>query len=181
MAAWLLAGIVGAGAGCAPANREDLVKQVLAKDPEFSSVLAKHKELGGRINTYERELALKRTTIEGQIAQLRKDLAAAAKSARERTAQVKTQLDPDRERLKLALSMAAEQLRSAQAQRASIGRSISQLRKSLKDESLGQADRTSQQARVEDLARDTQRLDQELTTLREHIRLLKIKLLLIRL
>ncbi len=52
--------LVGAGCG-PPASREELTKQVLKVDSEFTSVLDKHRELSNRIETYERELALKRS------------------------------------------------------------------------------------------------------------------------
>src|SRR3989338_3071309 len=75
-------------ASCAPAKREDLAKEVLTSDPEFYAVLEKHRELTSRIETYERELTLKRGNVERSIAQLRKDLPAAAASTRPKTAEL---------------------------------------------------------------------------------------------
>lgn len=168
--------------GFAPANRGALEKDVLKADPSFISVLEKHRELGSRLQTYERELELKRSDVEAQIGQLRKGLSAAAKSAHGKVAQTKALMNPDRERLRLALTMAGEQLRATQLQRASIGRSIAQLRKTLKQEdaAFSSQDRARQAAQLDELLRDAKRLDVEIVSMKEHVRLLKVKLLLIK-
>ena len=89
-------------------------------------------------------------------------------------------MNPDRERLRLALTMAGEQLRGTQLQRSSISRSVSQLRKALKQENtaLSAKERAGQAAQLDELLRDAKRWDVEILALREHVRLLKLKLLL---
>jgi len=168
---------------CAPAKREDLAKEVLKMDPEFSAVLEKHRELTSRIETYERELALKRSTIERSIAQLRRDLASAAATTNAKTAEVKKRMEPDQQRLTLALSMSSEELRAKRIQRASLGRSIAQLKKSLnsKNATWMPEERSRQQAQLDEMLKDVVRLDQEMAGLKQSVRLLKIKLLLIKL
>ena len=170
--------------GCAPpANREQLTQEVLKADPDFATVLEKHRELQNRIETYQRELALKRSTIERSIAQLRKDLAAAMSSVRQKTAEAKKRIEPDRARLELALSMASEELQSKRLQRSTLGRSLATRRKALnrQDSAWTAPERARQEAQIDEMLRDATRLDQELAALKEHIRLLKIKLLLIKL
>jgi len=171
------------GLGCAPANREELAKQVLAVDPDFGAVLEKHRELSSRIETFQKELALKRSTTERAIAQMRRDLAAAAASVRARATETKKRMEPDQQRLELVLSVSSEELRTKRLQRASLGRTITQLRKSLnsKDAPWTTEERARQQAQLDESLRDASRLDQELQVLNEHVRLLKIKLLLIKL
>ncbi len=170
-------------AGCAPADREQLVREALKADPAFASVLDRHREIANRIETYRQELALKRKTVEETIAHLRKDLAAATASVRSKTLEAKKRLQPERDTLALSLSLAGEELRAKRAQRASLGRSIAQLGKSLgqQDTVLTPQERSRQQAQLEEMARDAARFDQELAAMREHVRLLKIKLLLIKL
>ncbi len=170
-------------AGCAPANREELAKQVLAIDPEFNAVLEKYRDLSSRIETYQRELALKRSTTERAIAQMRKDLAVTAASVRAKTAEVKKRMEPDQKRLQLALSMSSEELQAKRLQRASLGRSIAQLKKALtsKDATWTDQERARQQAQLDEMLRDTARFDKEMQVLKEHLRILKIKLLLIKL
>lgn len=170
--------------GCGPLpNREQLAKEVLREDPEFASVLDKQRTLSNRITTYERELALKRGTIEHTMAQLRRELASATANAKGKIAEVKKQMEPDRRRMALALSMAGEELRAKRFQRSSLARSIAQLRKAGSAPPAGSAgaDSAAQQAQREELARDAKRLDQEITAIAAHMRLLKIKILLIRL
>ena len=176
--------LVGFGViGCAPANRDELVKEVLKADPAFASVLDKHRELANRVDTYEQEFALKRKTVEETITQMRKDLGAAAATVRAKTLEATKRLQPEREKLELSLSLAGEELRAKRAQRASLGRSIAQLRKSLsnKDAVLSPDERSRQTTQTDELARDAARLDHEIAALKEHARLLKLKLLLIRL
>jgi len=168
---------------CAPANREGLAKEVLKADPQFGDVLEKHRELSNRLETYQKELALKRGTTERTIFQLRKDLSAATATVRAKSAEVKKKMDPDRKRLELAVSMAGEELQARRVQRASLGRSITKLRKAHEntDATWTAQERVQQQAQLDDMARESQRLDQEMAGLKEHLRLLKIKLVLIQL
>lgn len=169
--------------GCTRTNREDLAKEVLKADPEFGIVLDKHRELSNRIETYERELALKRTTVERTITQLRHDLATTTDTVRNKTAEAKKKMEPDHKRLELALAMAAEQLQAQRVQRASLGRQITQLRKAVKTggAAWSESERSQQEAKITEMLRDAQRLDQEMAVLKQHVRLIKIKLLLIKL
>ena len=169
--------------GCAPANREQLAKEVVSRDPEFAAIIEKHHQLISRIQTFEKELALKRSTVEKTIGQLRKDLAAATANVRLKTDETKKRMEPDRQRLELALSMAGEELRTKRQQRASLGRQIAQLRKAAKSaqgawsrEEIERHDET-----MREMLADAQRLDDEMAGLKEHSRLLKLKLLLIKL
>ena len=171
-------------AGCAPpSNREQLAQEVLRADPEFSQVMDRHRELANRIKTFEQELALKRKTVDESIAQLRRDLASATATVRAKTHELKKRMEPDRQRLELDVSLANEELRSKQVQRASVGRSVAQLKKSLKSQAvpLTPQERERQQAQVDELLNDAARLDQELAGLKAHVRLLRVKLLLIKL
>lgn len=170
--------------GCAPpAKREELAKEVLRADPEFTQVLDKHRELANRIETHQRELALKRSEVERKIAQLRKDLTTAVVSVKQKTDDVKKRMEPDRVRLQLALSMASEQLQTTRLQRSSFGRSVSRLRNALKSTDSGWTaqERARREAQISDMLADAKRLDQEIASLKAHVRLLKIKLLLIKL
>ena len=169
--------------GCAPANREDFIKEVLKADPEFSSVLDKRKTLANRIETYDRELALKRQTVDKKIKQLRRELSEAANSMKQKVKRTKDQMAPNRERIDLAVSIASEQLKSMRLQRASLGRSVARLRKAIKSGVAAEnaQEATRQQAQLDEMQLDSKRLDQEMVGLKEHIRLLKLKLLLIKL
>ncbi len=180
IALWVLFGV----AGCSPpANRAQLTKEVLAADPDFGAVLDKHRELMSRIETYRRELELKRTTIQREIDQRQKELASAAASVREKTEKTKGQMEPERQRLGLALSMAGEELRKKRDQRTSLGRQIAQLRKAAKSPNATWTpeERAKQQAGIDGLLQQAAKLDQEMVALKSTIRLLKVKLLLIKL
>jgi predicted nucleic acid-binding Zn-ribbon protein len=184
MRALLIVFLIAAGAGCAPAaNRDTLTKEVLQADPAFQKVLDRYRDVVNRVQTLDRELALKRATIEQNIAKLRQELLATAASVKSKTAELKKRIEPELERLALALSMAWEELRAKQAQRASLGRSISRLKKTVKDagSGLSPAERSRHEAQMEEMARDASRLDQEMAALKQHMRLLKTKLVLLKL
>ena len=169
--------------GCAPKSREQLAQEVLKADPKFASVLDKHREVASRIDTYERELALKRGTVDRSIEQLRKDLASATASVKTKINEAKKRLEPERERLTLDLEMAEEELRAKRAQRSSLGRSIAKLKKAVRSalDVWTAEERSRQEAQVQDMLRDASRLDQEMATLKKHLKLLKRKLLLLEL
>lgn len=171
--------------GCAPAgsNRERLVAEVLKTDPGFAAVLDKHREVANRIETYERELALKRSAVERAIAEMRRELAAAVAAVKSKTVEAKQRLEPERSRLTLALSMASEALRAQQAQRASLGRSIARLNKAVQTARAAWTadERARQERQIREMLRDAGRVDQEIATLKAHLRLLKLKLQLIQL
>lgn len=156
--------------------------EVLGEDPEFAWVLERHRTIANRIETYERELALKRTTVEQNIAQLRKEFEAATEQVRKKIDETKQRLDPDRSTLQMALSQAQTELRAKQLQRSHLGRALAQLRKQGHGGSRSnESERDGHDAQRQEMLADSRRLDQEMTALRAHLRLLRIKLDLIRL
>ena len=183
MSTAVVLGMVCSGGCSQPVNREQLLKQVLTTDPGFASVLTKHRELVKRIETYQRELALKRTTVEQSVRQLRKELTETASAVSSKIDETKRRIEPDRKRLELALFMAAEELKAKRAERASLGRSIARLRKSGKSGETGASndERLEQASQLQDMINDAARLDQEIIALKEHVHLIKIKLFLIKL
>ena len=94
-------------------------------------------------------------------------------------------MEPDRLRLDHALRQAQEDMRRTNANRAAVGRAISQLRKTMKraqaDEIADPPARAERESDLHEMLHDAARLDQELKGLRAHVRLLKLKLLLIKL
>lgn len=166
---------------CAPVDRGQLTKEVLAKDPSFEQVLDKRKELTSRVQTLERELALKRETVDKNITQLRKDLATAASNVRIKTAEIKKRMDPDQKRLEEELASISQELRSSQEKRAALGRQMAQLKKNLSPKaSLTAEERAKQEASLNEMVADSQTLDQEMQAIKERVRIVKIKLLLVK-
>lgn len=172
----ILVGIMG----CGQANRQALEKKVLEADPSFRAVLDKHEELTNRLETHQRELALKRDSIQQTIKRLRRDLTIASKRVRQKKAETRQLMNPDRARLRLSLTMAGEELRMVRQRAASLRRSTNSLRKSLKKdhEAWTDVERLAQQANLTQMEQDLERVTQEAKGLEEHVRLLKIKLLL---
>lgn len=171
-------------AGCGvPPNAQQLREDVLRADPRFAEVLEKRDEQANRIALLEREFDLKQTQAQQQIKQLRDALAEARRQVDQKIQKSKALLKPDLERLELAISMAGNELRAKRSQRAGIGSNISRLKKSLKggQVSWSEAEGASMNKELNDLLQEAQRLDREIAALSEHIRLLKVKRLLLRL
>lgn len=171
-------------AGCSPPGQsEKLRKEVLSTDPAFAKVLDRRDELADKVTLLQRELALKNSTVERQIAQLRTELREAKREVAQKVRQTTVQLKPEQERIGLAIGRATEELKAKRAHRDSLARSISRIRKALGDKGATwtATDRSRMSQELDDLVRETQRLDQELAALARHLRLLKAKRLLLRL
>jgi len=168
--------------GCAPVDRPQLVEDVLNADPAFRAVLQKRDEYASRIETLEREVALKRETVKRSIAQMRQELTESMKTVKERKAHFRKMLEPDRERHELALAVAGEEVRAKTSQLTSVKRAIAASRKALDGaEGWSAEEQRRQEAQLRETERDGERLTDEIAALKEHLRLLKVKLLLIRL
>ena len=165
-----------------PVDLKALRHDVLKTDPAFAAALNKHDELASRIEVLERELDLKRTQVEDQIARLRAELREATEDTTRRTKEIKSQLDPEVERLELALTTARDELKDRQRQRANLGRVISSLRKSIKGgtQPAGK-ERAQLDQELGEHLREMERLDQELAAMNQHIALLENKRRLLRL
>lgn len=168
---------------CTPVNKEQLTKEVLKADPEFSSVLEKRRELANRIETDVRVFALKRADIDRKIQQLRKELTAADAETRQKREHIKSQMEPDRTRLTEALTRASAELRAKQVERSNTGKLMAELKKGMQqtDAALSAQERSAKEREIKELLRNAARLDQETAALKAHVRLLKIKLTLIKL
>lgn len=182
----VLAALIAASAavgGCDSPTSKRLREEVLKADPKFADALEKRDQLADRIRLVKQEFSVKKSQIQGQIAKLRQELGQAQRQAQQKLRQVNSQLDADRQRLALALSMAREEFKVKQQQRDSLGRSISRLRKALKNSQppWTDADRAKMDRELADLLQEAGRLDQELDGLRAHLRLLEHKQTLLRL
>ena len=157
-------------------NRDAIRRSVLQSDPKFEDVLHKHDEVTNRIALLNQELALKRSQVERQIVQLRGELDAVAAQVKGKVTQTKALLRPDIDKVDLALAAANDELKTKRGQRASLGRSINRIRKSLETQSNWTRDeRAKFDHDLEDLVKETQRLDREIDVLTRHIELLKDK------
>lgn len=181
-----LAALVAASAAigaCDNPNTARLRESVLKADPKFSEALEKRDQLADRIRLVKHEFSVKKSQVHGQIAKLRQELSQAQRQVQQKLGQMNGQLDADRQRLALALSMAREEFKVKQQQRDSLGRSISRLRKALKETEppWSESDRSKMDRELADLLQEAKRLDQELSGLRAHVKLLKHKQTLLRL
>lgn len=178
---WVL--LLAATAGCGAPDRSKLTDEVLKADPGFRNILDQRNEYASQSATTEREFALKRDTVQRTIGKLREELEESRKALQKKQAHFRELLEPERRKLQFDLSMAVEELRAKRVQRASIGRSIAHLRKTLKqaDTTWSEQERRQQDAQLKDMVEDARRLDDEMATLTRHTDLLKHKLVLLQL
>ena len=172
-----------ANAGCALfVDEEEIRKEILEADSSFGEVLERRDTYAGQIETAQREFALKRATVQRAIEKLREDLAESQRKVQGRKEHYSELMEPDNRKLEFAVSMAKEELRGKRVQRSSIGRSMTRLKKSLEeaDATWSKQERERQQAKLEEMLKDAERLDQEMDALSEHVRLLKLKLRLLK-
>ena len=170
--------------GCGKRLSTDAMRrQVLTADPGFSKPLEKRDQVADRVNVLRQELALKQAQVDGKITQLRKELRETKTQALQKIEETRQGLSPERERVELALAMAQEEQRVKQQQRQSLGRSISRLRKSLQESrsSWSAKERQRIDRELTDLVAELKRVDQELSVLQQHVRLLGMKRELLRL
>lgn len=170
------------GCGC-PSNLEGVRQEALKADPRFADALAHRDELAERIALMERELALKKSQIDQQIVKLRKEFGDTRQQVQQKIQHTKLLLKPEHDRLAFALSMATEELKAKRYQRASLGRAISRLRKTLNDRSAQwtPSERSRMDKERDEAMQEAQRLDHEINALTQHLQLLKRKRLLLRL
>jgi chromosome segregation ATPase len=173
-----LALILIASLGCS--NLKDLQvskEKVLKSDPGFLKVLQKKNEVANKISQMEKEILLKQSQIDRQISQLKKEAAEARVQVNLKINQAKALLDPELQRIDLALSLANEELRSKLGQRASLKRSIQRLKKALKvtSQNWSDAQRKQTQKDMDEFIQEANRLDAEISSLKSHIALLKNK------
>ena len=175
--------IVLGSAGCGPPTSPKVLRdEILAADPEFKSSLMERDEIAERISVFKRELDLKRQETEGRIAKMRQDLKATTDRVNQKIEREKSLPDPEFKNLELASGMASEELRAKRQQRVSLGRSISRLRKALKQNSpqWTAQERAQRDRELSELITEAARVDQELAALSAHIRLLKMKRMVLR-
>lgn len=153
----------------------------MAADPAFKAPLMKRDAVADRLVVLKRELALKRQEAENQISKIRQDLKGATDRVNQKIEREKSLLAPDLKELTLASDMASEEMRRKRQQRASLGRSVSRLRKDLKqNKDASSEDRAQRERELAELVEEAKRIDQELAALSAHIRLLKMKRMALR-
>ena len=181
---WVIFGLAVVLAGCSgSAGREQHTKEVIAVDPTFSAVLDRHRRLLNRLEAYDREFGLKRLMVERTISQLRQDLAATKRDITQRKAQLKSEMDPVRAGLMQDMAEARAEIAGLGLQRSTIGGWISKIKKAMLDAhgAWPAEEHAHQQAELEQMLQTAHRMESEIEVLKNHIRILELKIELIRL
>ncbi len=165
-----------------PMNTEAMRAQVLRADPEFATVLERRDELSSRIKVLENELALRRGQVERQIAQLRQGLRETTDHVNHSIDGIKALLNPALENIDRELAEANTELKLHRDERSSLGRSVSSLRKSIKQHATQWTppERAQKDDELVQLLAEIQRLDHEISGIDAHLRIVRMKRQLLR-
>lgn len=180
---WCVLALVCA-AGCTSAvSTEEAAKRVLAADPAFRSTLQKKSALDVQIAGLQRALFAKKSAMDLQLKTLQQAYRQAKRASAAQVTALVAELNPQREQLRLEMTLIENQLRAAQAEVSGLKRSIAQLRASLKtpgDAAPGKAARTDRAARLDALTTQLGERQLDLTALQDRRHLLHLKLQLLR-
>ncbi len=156
-------------------------REVLAADPEFGEHLERRDELANRVQVLQRELSVKQSQVDRQISQLRDGLRHTTDEVNHNVQSLRGQMSPVTARIDAEMSRGGEELKALRLQRATVGRTMSQLRKSLKAPAeLTETERVRMDRELGEILEETNRLDLEIAAVNQHIRLLRNKRLLLR-
>ena len=170
--------------GCSqrPMNAEAMRGEVLRADPEFVRVLERRDDLASRVKVLENELALRRGQVERQIDQLRRGLRETTEQVNHNIDGIKALLNPIAEDVDRDLTTATAELKARREQRASFGRSVSGLRKSIKQHAIQWTppERSEKDNELAEMLDEIRRLDHEIAGMEAHLRILHMKRQLLR-
>ena len=181
---WLLA-LLALTAGCGPSvSTEEAARRVLAEDPGFHGTLEKKSALDVEIAGLQREPFARKSEVDLKLKALQQEYRGAKRESDAHVKELTAQLDPQREQIRLEMTLTENQWKAQQAEVSGLKRSIAQLRSSLKtaagEISPGQAERADRNARLDALTSQLGEHQTQVKELQDHLQLLRLKLQLLR-
>ena len=181
---WCLLWALALSAGCGPSvTTEEAAKRVLADDPAFRSTLEQKNTLDVEIAGLQRELFAKKSEVDLKLKALQQAYRDAKRESDARVKGLIAQLNPQREQVRLDMTLAENQLKAQQAEVSNLKRSVAQLRASLKttgEAAPGKEARADRNARLDALASQLGERQAQVKELQDHLQLLRLKLQLLR-
>lgn len=170
-------------AGCSPpVSTEAAAKRVLAEDPAFQATLEQKSALDVEIAGLQRELFAKKSEIDQRVKTLQQEYRAAKRQIDAQVQGLVAQLNPQREQLRLEITLTENQLKSEQAEASNLKRSIAQLRASLKPAGTAPSGQTSadRAERLDTLTAQLAEHQAQVQQIQRRLQLLRLKLQLLR-
>ena len=166
-------------------NTEEATKRVLAEDPGFQATLEQKSALDVQVAELQRELFAKKSEIDLQLKALQQEYRGAKRETDTQVKALTAQLDPQREQIRLEMTLAENQLKARQAEVSGLQRSIAQLRASLKTApggaaAPGKAVRADRANRLDALTAQLGEHQIQVKELQDRLQLLRLKLQLLR-
>ena len=181
---WCLLLALALSAGCGPSvTTEEATQRVLADDPAFRSTLERKSTLDVEIAGLQRELFAKKSETDAKLKALQQGYRDAKRGNDARVKELIAQLNPQREQVRLDITLAENQLKARQADVSSLKHSIAELRASLKtagETAPGTEARADRNARLDTFTSQLGERQAQVKELQDHLQLLRLKLQLLR-
>ncbi|NQT89972.1 MAG: hypothetical protein HQ558_01810 [Candidatus Omnitrophica bacterium] len=164
-------------------SRQETEKEVLEKDPAFSTVLAEQAHIAEEINKIKAQYAGKSKRIKGEIAGLKNNLAISRNKMQVKLRSLDAQLDPYRKELRIRVERLSTELKLKESSLSAIKKMINRLANLAEQEKAPETSATkpSEWHREKgSLEREASLLEGEASSLRGAIRLLRLKLKLLK-
>jgi ABC-type Fe3+/spermidine/putrescine transport system ATPase subunit len=165
--------------GCAPISVSDeQKKQIIAVDPSFEKVLQAKSVYDAQITDLRQKFLSDKNLFESKITALRNEFEMKKSQFYTQERQVKAQLDPQRERIKIDVSILSDDYRSKIKSQRAI-RSMLLEAKSITEgksgSNLSAKEKGEWSKRLESLNEEYKRITQEVDSAKEKLNILKLK------
>jgi hypothetical protein len=164
-------------------SEEEIKEEVLCADPSFADILGEKVSVDTKTEGLRNEYDEKSQIITSKIVAFKKDLEYLRKSTSQKIQELNSQLDPYREELSHRISELVTELKLKESSLAATKKMITRLDKMVEESDTSEnlsRESTKWQGKIESLKVQAQELTEAIASLRENIRLNRLKLRLLR-
>ena len=176
---WILSFVILSISGCAPISVSDeQKKQIVAADPAFEKVLKAKSVYDAQTADLRQKFLSDKNMFEAKIAALRSEFEAKKAQFYKEQRQIKAQLDPEREKIRIDVDILSEDYRNKLKSQKAIMGMLSEA-KSITEGKFGSNLSSKEKAewakRFESLNEEYSRITQEVDSAKEKLNILKLK------
>lgn len=165
--------------GCSPISVSDeQKKQIVAADPSFEKTLILKNQYDSQLSDIRTKFLIDKNSYESRVAALRKDFEVKRTQFYADAANIKSQLNPQRDKLKSELLILTEDYRNKSKAQKAIKDMLNQA-KAITSGKLGtnlaEKDKAEWNKRLDSLTEEYSSITQEVVSLRDKLNILKLK------